>query len=462
MLDIERIEKKYNLSQLKFKNFYIWGYLRGVYGSYTLYKQRGAIDNNGKNSFADTKINRLKKYIKNLFYGFKNWFKKYDYIVFSDTDTLKEINGKYRDRLSHKVMLEFGVEKFLYIETSNKKSYYPLNKCDYYKVSDAFVFFISRLLFMFLKFKIKYKNELLDTINKEFDLKIDYQKEVIKFYSEYIMYQILFKIYKPKIIFVTCFTKRAIVKAANDLNILTVEFQHGGIENNYAYNSPLKNDYSFQSKVLCVYGYNDKKLFNKYNYIQNNDNIFVTGNYYLEYVSNLNTSQISELKKYKKTVAVSLQSTVAKEMISFVEGIADELNDIAFILIPRIESDLKYLKKKKENIFIFKQYNCYELVKLADIHLSAYSTCLLEAPIFGVLNLFYNIKGNSVYYFKDYIESKFYNYLINDKNDFVKVIKSISRIDKIKIQLAHSDYIAVKENEFEQFIKYLKGYINES
>ena len=448
MLDIERIEKQYDLSGLKYKDISLWSYLRGVYGPYSLAKSRGILENNFKN-----RIVHKVKLLRNTFYGFFNIFKKYDYIVFSDTDSQKLIDGYYYDRMAHGVIEDLGIDNTLYVENLNKEEYYNIEQTKYFKISYHIFSLISNILFLFSKSK-KINFSKLNTINKQYNIHIDYSKEIHKFISLFSVYRFFFKIKKPKIVFVTCFTKRTIVKAANDLGITTVEFQHGVINDNYAYNLPQGCDYSFHSKYLLVYGQNDKKLFETYNYLENKMNVFTVGNWYLQKVS-LTSIDFKINTKYQYKCIVSLQSPIAKEMISFINIASKQLTNYFFIVVPRIEKNLDTFKEL-ENVKYFSQYNCYEIANECDIHISGYSSCVMEAPVFGLTNIFVNFKDLSQYYYADYIYNQKYNHIVNNEEEFVALVNDIEILTKDRVKELHSLYFESNSDELDGFVKIIK------
>lgn len=434
MLDIERIEKKYDLSGLKYKDIYIWSYLRGVYGSKSLYKSRNV---------RITKTQKLRVYkkilsLKNIFYGFNNWFRRYEYIFFGDTDSLKIIHDKYGDRMGHGLIEAYGENNVLYIEALNKERHFSLKKSHYKKVSEAFLHIIIKVLqTIFIFFQRCFDNRTLEDINSEYQLNINYSSAVKKFEAEYIVYKILFRIKNPKAIFTTCFTRRSIFKAANDLGIMTVEFQHGVIENNYAYNFPSDNYNNFTPRYLLVYGNNDRKLFEKYKYT---NNVITIGNYYLDYIKS-KSIDLHDVVNFKYKVIVSLQTPIAKQMNQFINQVASALDDYCFIIVPRQKRDLNTLKITS-NVKTFQDYNCYEIVNECDIHISSYSTCLLEVPFFGLTNIFINFENLSNYYYKNYIEEKDYNYIVESQEELIQLLKRRTFQDRKSVLEQHSSHFS--------------------
>ncbi|MBI59951.1 hypothetical protein CL657_01880 [bacterium] len=450
MLNIEKIEKKYDLSGLKYKEFYLWPFLRGVYGPYTLNQNRGIKVPKKKNLFS--KIINVKAY-KIYFFGVFNIFRQYNYIIFSDTDSLKPVGNKIYDRMAHGVMEFLDVNSFLYVKDFNSNMSFNYKKCIYKSISNHFFILLSRLTFLFVK-KIPSKIDILDSINLEYDISIDYEYEINKFLSLYYTYKTLFKIKKPKVVFVTCFTKRSVVKAANDLNIPTIEFQHGVISKNYAYNLPMGCDYSCHPKYLLVYGESEKKIFEKYNYLKNNNNIYVIPNFYVNKISNLKID-LGIPSSYKYKVVVSLQNPVQKEMVDFINNVSKRLPNFFFILVPRLTKTLSDFKLS-HNVNKYEEHNFYEIANQCDLHVTAYSTCALEAPVFGLPNIFVNIKGLSKYYYSDFIFDKSYNFLVNNELEFVNLMNDFKFEEKDFIKLAHKDYYSQDQYLLNRFIKILR------
>ena len=89
-------------------------------------------------------------------------------------------------------------------------------------------------------------------------LNINY-KRVLKWHlSQQKVYKILFKIISPKHIVFTSHTYINEMYCANKLGIKTIEFQHGVIINNYAYNIQKDVNNLFYPKYIYVFGEFDK------------------------------------------------------------------------------------------------------------------------------------------------------------------------------------------------------------
>ena len=100
--------------------------------------------------------------------------------------------------------------------------------------------------------------------------------------------------------------------------------------------------------------------------------------------------------------------------------------------------------KKYENIFIASKYDdIYEILKIVDIHATAYSTSGLEALSFGKPNIFINV-GININDLLDVIDEKT-SFIISEPQQFVKKMEHIL-----------SDYESVSKNALKISKEYFK------
>ena len=87
---------------------------------------------------------------------------------------------------------------------------------------------------------------------------------------------------------------------------------------------------------------------------------------------------------------------------TFIE-LAERNPNIAFYFKRRRTRLEEYLNKFKfpKNVFFEKDRSIYELIRDCDIHLTAYSSCALEAPSLGVRNILYNHNDKAKQYYLD-------------------------------------------------------------
>lgn len=419
MFDIVEIEKKYKHELEAIEE---WNYLRNIYRS---------IDNK---VIKKSKINKI-NFLKSIFYGFTSWFKRYDYLVFSDSSERKLVDDKMFDITVDYIIDVLGRDKTLLIENPIIR-HYAFNYTYTRKIVSRRVF--DLLTVVLEKFcKIKHDIDILDAINKEYDLAINHKKCINRFNAQYALYKAWFKMLKLKKIYLNCFyDKQYIVKAAKELNIEVIDIQHGviGIEHS-AYYSILSLDDSYIPHQQYSFGCVEQKNSLNYGGIISSTNIFPVGSFYLEYIYK-NFLYDKSLKAitnyYRLAICVSLQWTVEAALIDIVVKLATKLTNILFILIPR-----KYDKQYEhynfpKNIILYKGLDCYNLIMHSDYHMTVYSTCAMEALAMGIPNILINIDGYSIKYLSFLTENK-YTVILDEYEDIQNYIKTLNKVNKNEV-----------------------------
>jgi hypothetical protein len=409
MVDIFDIEKKYKKDLESLEE---WNYLRNIYRS---------IDTQNKNTY---KINKPDA-VKSIFYGFKNWFRRYDYLVFSDSSERKLVDNKMFDIKVDYIIKELGIDNTLVIEN-------PI--CKHYKLSDIYTKkIVSKRfidIFTLIIEKIYYKKfniEILNKINLEQNIDIDYQSKINRFNAQYKIYKIWLSIQKPKKIYLDCFyDKQFIIKAAKELKIEIIDVQHGLIGTTHsAYFSDLELSDLFLPEKLFSFGVSEKENL-LVNGVINSNNIIPVGNFYLDYIYHIfsKDNEFSTLlSSYDMSFGVSLQWTVENELIDFITEVALKLPNIIFILIARNYEKNKYDKfNLPKNVIFYNDLDCYNIILHCDYHCTVYSTCAIEAPSLGIENVLININGYSEKHISALLSCE-NSYLVNTEEDFFKIVK---------------------------------------
>ena len=213
----------------------------------------------------DKKAHFLKRFMQvasSIFYGAANWFKGYDYVVYGNTDGKKLINGSYHDRLSESLMDQLGDENVLFIEQFNQDKFYDLSKLQHtYTVSYSWIELLAALCSRW-PFWPKYTNDILDEINKSLKVDVNYD-QLLKHLSLSVYFNMLIlRVYRPKVVFITNYAQKSVVKAAKNLNIPVVEFQHGVIDKqHHGYNMTKPVNYNFYPDYILTLGEKEKQFF---------------------------------------------------------------------------------------------------------------------------------------------------------------------------------------------------------
>jgi hypothetical protein len=443
MMSVLEFEKKYKSILEKIDE---WSYIRISFGFYLTSNPN---INDSDSLHKETFFGKLKKILKkslifkNISFGFKNWFKNYDFIFFSDSNERRLIEGLYKDKIADDIIDRLP-GKTLLIELPNDSHY--RNVYSKHIVSESILLLFSLLL----KFSIKSSHikELDELLEKE-GIKINYQKTIKYFNSQYVIYKKLLRIYKPKIVFVNCADCRmALVKAAHELGIKVAEVQHGVInDKHYAYVSDLNLNRSYYPDILLSFGLNETKIKNLII-----KRVIPIGSYYLNYIKHnfkLDKRIKRIISKYKVIIGVTLQDLdwTFEGMIDFVKSLAKQKQNYLFILIPRKWKVEKNLEEK--NIIIME--NFYETIMYCNIHTTLYSTCCLEAPYLGIPNVLVDINGYASIYYKE-ILSPLHTKIVNNENDFFIAVEELLKLSKDEIIYNHKDFFVDYEENIKKAI----------
>ena len=96
-------------------------------------------------------------------------------------------------------------------------------------------------------------------------------------------------------------------------------------------------------------------------------------------------------------VLVSHQNSVSDELGMFINNLADRLSNILFIYSIRNKDNQQTLQvNNQDNIIINSEIDIYSLAKHCDLHISVYSTFILESLYLGIPNILININVRSL------------------------------------------------------------------
>lgn len=450
---IKEIETEFDVSSIKVNNIQLWPFLRIHYAFGYLNKYLLNVPEQEHISLSNKK-NR----VKNIFYGFKNLFRRYDYLIFSDTMELRLIEDKYFNKLAQSIISYLGDNKTLLIENPVSGFHFKhskrLNKniisLDLFRFLGYFYPFKKRLLIL--------NENILKQINSQYALDIDYNSISNKFFVYTNIFKFYLKIYKPKLIFISSYYDtiyQSLIHASRTCGIKVIELQHGSIDSKHpAYNLFVDLDKSFFPEYLFVLGGNMNKIFNQNNYFIDKKNVFPTGNMYIDFINNeyelpseIDSNFLQYRGIYNKIIAVSSQYTVEAELIEFLKESALLIPEVLFIFIPRdITKDYSNYYFPK-NIIILKDLDVYQTTKYSDFHSTVYSTCAIEAPALGVPNILINIKNESKKYYSEILNNPEVTRFVDTPEEFVKLIQTWAPKSKEEIKQLHEGFYAKNHKE---------------
>ena len=445
---LKEIEGKYPVDTILVNGEQVWPYLRVAYHFQYVNKissQKGERPLSPSLSF----LAKLKRLL-NIPYGMKHWLGKYDYIAISSTGERRSINGKYFNRLLDTIIDKLGRDKVLYIEIPIP-SLHPIESI---YTSKVVCYDVLELLAMIAEIltlrRYKIKNEsILESINKEYDLSVDYLKVIKRFYARCMVFSLLFRMSKPKVVLLSCYygLLQSAIKAAKDSGAKVIEFQHGSIgEEHPAYNVYAELDKGCFPDYLAVFGKRELETFGDSRFIQP-QHVYPVGSFYIEYVKTNhipNKNLVQRLKNYKVSIGITLASTAESRTVEFVCQAAVLDRDICYLLIPRYPQEEHYSSfELPDNVMIVKDENFYELMMLADFHATVYSTCAIEAPSLGVQNILINIDGLSKRFYGNMLSDGRITRFTDTPEEFVSIANNFEKLDRDTIVKLNKDLIAV-------------------
>lgn len=246
----------------------------------------------------------------------------------------------------------------------------------------------------------------------------------------------------------------SLLKAANELKIPTIEYQHSQVtSNHFAYsnwgNSITNSTALFPSKIW-VWRDSDVSFLKKEFSALPNIQIFKGGNVF---ISQFDQSENKIDNKYLK-VLITLQGVgLPPYIIDYIANSKDVIWHLR--LHPRYPLDGELVEKlKNENPDFVETEDAnnksiYELLADVDYHLTNFSGSAVEAQSFNVTNIIYGEKGFTAY--KEQIENDLYLFINNEKelNDIlINKKKGMKGFDSVLI-----DRLLIEENIKSVFCK---------
>jgi len=449
---VKEVETKYDVKSIKVKGVQIWPFLRIAY--FFTYGSNYVFNNEKKTKLSSWK--KIKR-VKNIFYGFFSLFKKYTYFVFLCIGERKLLDGKYIYKRNKNLINILSVNNTLVCEEPLTKGHFKKDKIPEKNIISTDLFlFLSK--FIFIR-KINIRNEyILKIIENDYHLHINYKKITISFLKYTKIFNIFFKIYKPKTIFLNCYYcgfHPALIYAAHKYKIKVVEMQHGIINKKHpAYNVFTDLGNLCFPDYLFAFGDYIKNIFNEFNYFIKIDNVLPIGSMYIDYINKEYTAskKIIQMfkcfrKKYKKIIVVSNQWTIESKLINFLKKSAALDKNILYIFMPRdINKDYSNVNFPN-NIIILKDLNIYQVAKEADFHSTVYSTCALEAPALGTPNILINIDNLAKNHYIDILFNRDVTIFVDTEKEFVNTILNWHKKTKKEIMDLHKDFYTQNHKE---------------
>ncbi len=444
------IETNYpGLQNTRYRGYHVWAIVR------FLLRIQLANPPKQKDTSFKSLLSRIKwgsirstSFVKEIITEKRKWFARYDVVVFSNRFEKRLVQGQMIDKLTSGIIenCEASGLKVLVVNYGD-----PENKENIKFRSTHMI--DGRKLYYFLgsipSFYTKAKRKALVKQLKSSGPATDYDQlaEELDLYIWGIkLFQRLYKIWQPRIVFMPDYSGFAEVYSANVSGIRTVEIQHGNINSFHpGYVTSLSIDRNFYASNLLVFG--EHSLLNVNNSIYKTNEVHIVGNYYLEKILQqpLRAELQQLIRSYRLSVCIPYDVTDEKFIFEFIKSIVAVSYDVIFIFSIRYEipARLKELKDSFSNVHIETRLPFQEIVRCCNFNTCSFSTCALEAPSLGKPNILIATDPRTKVYFENKLDHK-HTFFASTPEEYLAVLNnaSIQHIPGDEIRHGNSKNIA--------------------
>ena len=403
--------------------------------------------------------------LKKLFSGWSLFFKKHKTIIISNSLERRSLDGDVYDKLFHYISTQKALNPSMTIESKFPSNHYPVNEYKNPVCASRSIFFLKELLYrLFFVREVSVKGaSLLKDFILDQGINIDINHAVRKNIAQYkVMYRFFKRRPEVKFVFLTVsYTNFGLIKACKELGIKVIEVQHGVINSeHYGYNYYYKPSQNQFPDYLLTLGDADCDFFKK-KPLAHFFRVESIGSFIIEYYSKQNKNYFKgELNKRRVVVSLQDCETGISAVSSFIK--LAELNPEVEFYFKRRRIPIDYYRDKfnfPKNILFENHRNIYELIVSCDIHLTAYSSCALEAPSLGVRNIFLNSDNKAKQYYLDKLpEGSINAYCDNEHEMHVALNEYI--LNKLPAEeIKESNNQNLKNNYFNNIDSFLENHI---
>ncbi len=430
------IELRFPVENIKAGGIQVWPYLRVYLGDKLVARHDSSVKI-GKAAF--------RQFLRSWHYGFLNFFRGYDYWVFSYTNQRKRVGDQYIDRCD---ALSKHLDKVLFIELPLPE-HRPIRSIPTkHIVSKIFLHFAEAVYARLFIHRVRVMGaDILEQIASETGVTLPYQTLVKRYLSQYRLTKLFLRFRKPKAVFmISAYNNVAYMKAIREAGIPVIEFQHGVInDSHFGYNVFKAFDPHFFPDYLLTLGRLEQAVFREGNHYIHRDKVIPVGSFYLDYMAKHapEDREMSRLKeKYQWIVAITSQVTIESKLIGFLKEAAAMDDSIVYIFIPRYREQFDPAAHDlPDNIILLDHLNTYEIIVHANFHATVYSTCAMEAPSLGIPNIMINIDQLATQYFGNVLHDPAVTKYVDEPHQLVQTIQNFQPSEKTVIQDANKEII---------------------
>ena len=344
--------------------------------------------------------------LKHLLSGIRFLFSRPTTLILSTTHERRKFNATWRDKLFHHISIHPSLQPALTVEMRLPSSAVPLRRYDNPRVISRSIFFLVETIYS-LVFLRRVKVEGLDLIRgflKRYGVQANLLASVRKHLAQYAIMKLYLKCNpRLKYLFLSVsYTNFGAVRACRERGVVVVEAQHGVIsKHHYGYSYAYQPEPEQFPHYLLSFGTADAEFING-SALGSVTMAVAVGSYIIDH--HLAQEDPHTTGDRINTVAVSLQdcSHGIAAMESFIE-LAKMNPHIRFFLKRRRLSREFYEPRLNlpQNMEFEEQMDVYQLILRCDAHLTAYSTCAIEANALGRINLLFNINNKAREHYTD-------------------------------------------------------------
>ena len=445
---IREIESEFDVHQIEKDGLALWLDLRNRFFFKLLI---------GKESNLVIGSKLMVRLISSFFTGFFNWFGAYDVWVLNFDLSRVRIGNRMYDRLFDYPASKFDRSLFIESQIAHRNSSLPSSSK--HLVSRTPLYILERIIGLFLSVE-KVDTRIYSQILTKYNVDIDPKYSIRKMVASYRAMKLLLSIKQaPKYVFVvSSYTAYGYIKALKERGAVVIEVQHGVInKEHFGYNLYADFSREYFPDHMLSFGKREKRVFQAPNRFIDADKVVPVGSFYIEHLRE-NHCRTNNPDAFEKVISVSLQDCdTGWELIPFLITVAGANDQVLFKLKPRRTEIQEYLAKFTfpSNIEFVDKADVYETILDSDIHLTAYSSCALEAPALGRMNILVNLNDKAIEYYKDILDPITTRY-VQSPEEFSELMHGLQLPDEQTLLAAHSDVMCGNYKErMDEFLRSL-------
>ncbi len=394
------LEEKYDLLDLEIDGIKPWQ-LQRVSIDYHLGRTCGLMQSPHTALGFKDKIYHSLSLIKNMIIYNPFFASKAEVLIIS-SPRVKQEEGIYIDPYTHYLLQEFKAEntKVIELESPLNGKHLPLPQKDKFYID--FIFICRRVFSRLIRIQNP-QSEILKKVEAEISEKIGrydlstFLYQTVKLYKvEYrLYYKLLQKISPQKIYVVVGYSFGALIKAAKDLGIETIELQHGNFSKfhfGYYYGEGKRKLEYFPDKILVWNRYWKQRI----NFPIRDENVQIRPFTYLEQRKKVYCS----IKKIKKQAVVLSQGVLGDMIAQRIYENWDYFQKFKLIykLHPgeysRYRSYTHLMKLQQEySVEVITECDLYTILAASSYQIGVFSTALYEGVEFGCKTILLDLPG---------------------------------------------------------------------